>query len=100
MTRSQELENIGIKLRGFFHYDAELKRFMSPEWELWFNVFMRHIDDYLGGYTYAAFKPSEVVSNRSNAIQFIFSHECDHFGIDRDWFIELCTGAKCRLGLQ
>jgi hypothetical protein len=54
----------------------------------------------LGGHKYGAVWPKDIAENRANALQFIFSHECTSFGIDRDWFIETVTGAKCQLGLQ
>jgi hypothetical protein len=101
MDKAEILESIGIKLRGFFHFDPESSTFATPEYHLWYCVFMRHIDDYLGGHGYAeAGRNQHVESNRLNALQFIFSHESTNFGIDRDWFIELCVGAKCELGLQ
>jgi hypothetical protein len=99
-TRQEVLEEIAVKLRSFFYYDPETQVFKTPEYELWYCVFMRHIDDYLGGHKYGAVWPKDIAENRANALQFIFSHECTSFGIDRDWFIEMVTGAKCQLGLQ
>ncbi len=66
---------------------------------------MRNVDDYLDGHKYGTLgtperRDADSRENLLNAKRFIFSHQVEAFGINRQWFINLCLEAKCKLGLQ